>query len=77
MNENTPILSPDPGLVTDDEIRDYAYHLYVQNGHRNDKCGENWLEAKACLGSRIPKAQSSTRLHEAAARKDAAQNISA
>jgi DTW domain-containing protein YfiP len=75
MNETITIPSAESAPVSDDEIRDYAYHLYVQNGHRNDKCNENWLEAKACLSSRIPKAQSSTRLHDASAKKDAVKNI--
>jgi hypothetical protein len=70
MNETIPIVVPEPVPVSDDEIRDYAYHLYVQNGHRNDQCGQNWLEARACLSCRVPKAKSGTRLHDAAARID-------
>lgn len=48
--------------LNEEEIRDYAYHLYVQNGHRNDQCGDNWKEAEACLRSNIPKAESHIRL---------------
>jgi DTW domain-containing protein YfiP len=48
--------------VGEQEIREYAYHLYVQNGHRNDQCAENWREAEACLRTHIPKAESHIRL---------------
>jgi len=48
--------------VSEDEIRDYAYHLNFQNGHRNDQCCDNWREAEACLRSGIPKAESHIRL---------------
>jgi hypothetical protein len=50
-------------LLNEDDVRDYAYHLYVQNGHRNDRCMENWLEARACLEACIPKSESHIRLH--------------
>ena len=50
-------------MTSEDDIRDYAYHLYVQNGHRNDRCAENWCEARACLRANIPKEHSHTRLH--------------
>lgn len=56
----------DSGLaepLNEDDIRDYAYHLYVQNCHRNDLCADHWREARACLGARIPKWQSHLRLH--------------
>jgi DTW domain-containing protein YfiP len=49
--------------VNEDEIHDYAYHLYVQNGHRNDQCADNWQEARACLEACIPKSESHIRLH--------------
>lgn len=45
------------------EIRDYAYHLYVQNGSAPGHDEENWLEAKACLEANIPKERAHTRLH--------------
>lgn len=50
-------------VVTDDEIRDYAYHLYQQSGCLPGHDLDNWLEAKACLEAHIPPARSHTRLH--------------
>ena len=35
--------------ITEDEIRDYAYHLYQQSGCVAGRDVENWFEAKACL----------------------------
>ena len=52
-----------PQTPTEDDVRDYAYHLYVQNGHRNDQCMDNWLEARACLEACIPKSESHIRLY--------------
>jgi hypothetical protein len=49
--------------INESDVRDYAYYLYVQNGHRNDQCLDNWREAIACLECRIPKSESHTRLH--------------
>ena len=49
--------------VTDEEIRDYAYHLYVQSGCQPGHDIDNWLEAKACLEANIPKQHARTRLH--------------
>lgn len=48
---------------TEDEIRDYAYHLYQQSGCAPGHDLENWLEAKACLAANIPKQQAQARLH--------------
>ena len=50
--------------VNEDEIRDYAYHLYNQSGYAAGRDLDNWLEAKACLSSGIPKAESNIRLHQ-------------
>ena len=47
----------------EDDIRDYAYHLYVQSGSLPGHDLENWLEAKACLNANIPQHRSRTRLH--------------
>jgi hypothetical protein len=48
---------------SENDIRDYAYHLYQQSncvpGHDLD----NWLEATACLKANIPSHRSGTRLH--------------
>ena len=49
--------------VSDDDIRDYAYHLYLLSGCVPGRDLDNWLEAKACLSARIPKAETHTRLH--------------
>jgi DTW domain-containing protein YfiP len=57
-NAESPVFAP-----AEDDIRDYAYHLYVQNGHRNDRCADNWREARACLCANIPKQHSHSRLH--------------
>jgi hypothetical protein len=46
------------------EIRDYAYHLYGQSGFAAGRDLDNWLEAKACLSSGVPKSESHLRLHQ-------------
>ena len=58
--------SPHPPVVHhpgEDEIRDYAHHLYVQSGNLAGRDTDNWLEAEACLRACIPAAQSQGRLH--------------
>ena len=50
-------------LITEDEIRDYAYHLYQQSGCIPGHDVENWIEAQACLEANIPREHSHTRLH--------------
>lgn len=49
--------------VSEDEIRDYAQHLYEQSGRLPGHDLDNWLEAKACLESNIPREHSHSRLH--------------
>jgi len=49
--------------ASEDEIRDYANHLYVQRGSVNGHHCEDWLEAEACLGANIPKESTRTRMH--------------
>jgi hypothetical protein len=48
---------------SEDDIRNYAFHLYEQSncvpGHDLD----HWLEATACLQANIPSHQSAARLH--------------
>jgi hypothetical protein len=63
-------MSTKPGVLpskleatSDTVIRDYAYHIYVENGHRNDRCLENWADAKACIDARVPKEESVDWLH--------------
>jgi hypothetical protein len=36
---------------TADEVRDYAYHLYVQGGSRDGHDLDDWLEAEGSLCS--------------------------
>jgi len=48
---------------SEDEIRDYANHLYVQRGSADGHDRDDWLEAEACLGANIPKESSRTRMH--------------
>jgi len=62
MSSRTAPQCPPAGSVNEERIRDYAYHLYVQSGHRNDRCGDNWREAQACLSAGIPEGESHIRL---------------
>lgn len=55
----SPVSAPPP---SENEIRDYANHLYVQHGSRHGHDGDDWLEAEACLRAGIPKESSRTRL---------------
>lgn len=41
----------DATLPTEEEIRDYAFHLYEQNGRMPGHDVEDWMEATACLRS--------------------------
>jgi hypothetical protein len=50
-------------LPSEEEISDYAYHLYEQSGRIPGHDQENWLEAKACLEACIPARHSHSRLH--------------
>jgi hypothetical protein len=54
------VIRYEPG---EDEIRSYAYHLYMQSSRVSDHAFEDWLEAKASLKAKIPTSQSRTRLH--------------
>jgi hypothetical protein len=49
--------------ASDEDIRDYAYHLYQQSGCVPGHDLDNWLEATACLKANIPASRSRTRLH--------------
>jgi hypothetical protein len=40
--------------LTEEDIRDYAYHLYVQSGCAPGRDLDHWLEAMACLIACIP-----------------------
>jgi hypothetical protein len=48
---------------SEDEIRDYAQHLFEQSGRVLGRDLDNWLEAKACLQANIPKQHAHRRLH--------------
>jgi len=49
---------------SEDDIRDYAYHLYEQSSCATGHDLDNWLEATACLQANIPLHRSGTRLHQ-------------
>jgi hypothetical protein len=55
--------SPISFQPNEDDIREYAYHLYVQSGCIPGRELDNWLEARACLGACIPQSRSHARLH--------------
>jgi hypothetical protein len=63
MNSNPLIPAETKPAFTDDDIRDYAFHLYQQSGCEPGRDLDNWLEAKACLTANISKDQSRSRLH--------------
>jgi hypothetical protein len=48
---------------SEDDIRDYAYHLYQQSNCAPGQDLDNWLEATACLKANIPAHHCRTRLH--------------
>ena len=56
-----PLSLPKP---SEDDIRDYAYHLYQQGNCAPGHDLDDWLEATACLKANIPAHRSGTRLHQ-------------
>jgi hypothetical protein len=50
--------------LSEDEVRDYANHLYRQRGSVDGHDCDDWLEAEACLRANIPKEFSRTRMHQ-------------
>ena len=64
MKKNTKVKGPrircEPA---ENDIRAYAYHLYLQGGRSPGHATDDWLEAKACLKANIPSNVSRTRLH--------------
>jgi hypothetical protein len=48
---------------SEDEIRDYAHHLYVERGAVSGHDRDDWLEAEACLRASVPKESTRTRMH--------------
>ena len=63
MKKESKSSLPAPREPTEDEIRDYAFHLYQQSGCIPGHDVDNWLEAKACLEANIPRQHAHTRLH--------------
>jgi len=61
--KNNPTLPPFQPEPSENEIRDYAYHLYEQSGSAPAHDLDNWLEATACLKANIPAHSSQNRLH--------------
>jgi hypothetical protein len=49
--------------ASDEDIREYAYHLYRQSGSVPGRDLDNWLEAIACLKANIPLHRPDTPLH--------------
>lgn len=56
-----PPVLPEP---SENDIREYAYHLYLQSRCEPDHDVDHWLEATACLKANIPTHRSGTRLHQ-------------
>ena len=66
QNRPAPSASQPSATATqpsEDEIRDFANHLFVQRGSLHGQDRDDWQEAEACLRARIPKESSRTRLH--------------
>jgi hypothetical protein len=59
-NPTLPLVSPTP---KEEDIREYAFHLYEQSRCEPGHDVDNWLEATACLQANIPAHRSGTRLH--------------
>ncbi len=59
----TPLPAIGPQSPSEDEIRTYANHLYLQRGSVDGHEQDDWLEAEACLAANIPKESSRTRIH--------------
>lgn len=64
--KHKPVRPTVTGVISEpreEDIRDYAYHLYEQSRCVPGHDLGNWLEATACLKANIPTHRSSTRLH--------------
>lgn len=59
MNTPTPVRT-----LSESDIRDYAYHLYLQSGCIPGRDLDNWIEAEARLRGSIPVERSQTRLQK-------------
>lgn len=67
--KNKPPSAMAPVEPTDDDVREYARHLYEQSGRIPGRDLDNWLEAKACIMAHVPVHRSHTRLQHQLARK--------
>ena len=56
-----PPVLPEP---SENDIRAYAYHLYLQGRCEPNHDVDHWLEATACLKANIPAHRSGLRLHQ-------------
>jgi hypothetical protein len=63
MKKKSKTPAPAVREPSEDEIRDYAFHLYEQSGRQPGHDVENWLEAKACLEANVPRPHAHARLH--------------
>lgn len=61
--KSKPTPTRSPAKPSEDNTREYAYHLYFQNGCIPGREVEDWQEAEACLCAYIPREHSHTRLH--------------
>jgi hypothetical protein len=61
--KNNPSLTDPISQPSENDIREYAFHLYEQNRCIDGHDLDNWLEATACLKANIPTHRSSARLH--------------
>ena len=59
--------SPSPIVLagpSENEIREYAFHLYQLSNCAPDRDLDNWLDATACLKANIPTHQAGRHLHQ-------------
>jgi hypothetical protein len=61
--KNNPTLPHIVHQPSEDEIRDYAFHLYQQNNCAPGRDLNNWLEALDCLKAEVPHHLSASHLH--------------
>ncbi|MBK8476939.1 MAG: DUF2934 domain-containing protein [Opitutaceae bacterium] len=69
--KNNPTLPPVLHQPTEEEIRDYAFHLYEQSNCEPGRDLDNWLEAIDCLKAEVPHHLSASHLHARMSREEA------
>lgn len=62
MKQNKKPHAESPALPFE-EVRNYAYHLFVQRGRIPGRDLDDWLEAEACLSAHVPIEGSHDRPH--------------